>query len=61
MRAMSSYYRQSGLDAATFARARPADQRALKGGRHLTRAELAAVLKQGGRRDALGVRLGAYS
>ena len=56
-RAMSYYCRQSGLDAKTFARARPVIQRALKGGAHLTRAELAAVLKRAGI-EALGVRLG---
>jgi len=56
-RAMSYYCRQNGLDATTFARARPAIQRALKGGAHLTRDELAAALKKAGI-DALGVRLG---
>jgi hypothetical protein len=56
-RAMSYYCRQNGLDAKTFARARPAIQRALKGGTHLTRAELAAALKKAGI-DAQGVRLG---
>jgi DNA glycosylase AlkZ-like len=56
-RAMSYYCRQNGLDAKTLARARPAIQRALKGGAHLTRDELAVALKKAGI-DALGVRLG---
>jgi len=56
-RAMSYYCRQNGLDAKTLARARSAIQRALKGGTHLTRDELAATLKKAGI-DALGVRLG---
>ena len=56
-RAMSYYCRQNGLDAKTFARARPAIQRALKGGTHLTRNELVPPLKKAGI-DAQGVRLG---
>jgi hypothetical protein len=55
--AMAYYCRQHDLDARTFARARPAIQRALKGGTSLTRAELAAALKRAGI-DASGVRLG---
>ena len=54
-----TYCRQNGLDAKTFARARPAIQRALKGGTHLTRAELAVVLKKAGV-EALGVRLACW-
>jgi len=56
-RAMSYYCRQNGLDANTFARARPAIKRALEGGTHQTRDELAAALKKA-RIDAHGVRLG---
>jgi hypothetical protein len=56
-RAMSYYCRQNGLDAKTLSRARTVIQRALGGGTHLTRAELAAALKEAGI-DALGVCLG---
>ena len=56
-RAMAYDCRQHGLDAKTFSRARPAIRRALKGGTHLTRAELAAVLEKAGV-EALSVRLG---
>ena len=56
-RAMAYYCRQHGLDAKTFSRARPAIRRALKGGTHLTRAEMAVVLEKAGV-EALSVRLG---
>ena len=56
-RAMSYYSTQNRLDAKTLARARPVIQRALKGGKHLTRAELAAALKKAGI-EAQTVRLG---
>jgi winged helix DNA-binding protein len=55
--AMAYYGRQYGLDPKTLSRARVAIQRALKGGTHLTRAEIAAVLKKAGI-DAQGIRLG---
>ena len=50
------YYRKSGLDAAVFARSRRAIERALAGGTHRTRLELAAVLKEAGI-QAAGQRL----
>jgi len=49
-------YRQAGLDAKVFARSRAALERALGGGRQLTRVELAQVLQRAGIR-ASGVRL----
>lgn len=52
----ASYYRQLELDAATFARSNDALAKALKGGKHLTRPELAAVLEQAG--IQAGQRLG---
>jgi hypothetical protein len=42
------YGRRHGIDARTFARGRALMERALAGGRHLTRAELAAALARGG-------------
>jgi hypothetical protein len=42
------YYRTLGLDAAVFARSRAALERALAGGRQLTRVELAKVLQRAG-------------
>ena len=42
------YYRKLGLDRALFARSRRALERALQGGRQLTRAELAAALQRTG-------------
>lgn len=50
------YYRKMGLDSRTFARGRAAIERALEGGKQLTRTELAAAL---GRRGLLadGMRL----
>ena len=50
------YYRKKGLDAAVFARSRRAIERALAGGRHLTRLELASVLDKAGI-QAAGQRL----
>ena len=50
------YYRKNGLDAAVFARSGRAIERALTGGRHLTRLELAAVLDKAGI-QAAGQRL----
>jgi hypothetical protein len=51
-----SYYRSLELDAALFARSRRVIERALAGGRHLTRAALAAALAQA-RVAAAGMRL----
>ena len=51
------YYRKLGLDRALFARSRRALERALQGGRQLTRAELAAALHRTGI-VAKGLRLG---
>jgi hypothetical protein len=56
-RISASYYRKVGLDDATFARSRRALERALRGGRHLTRRELASVFAHAGI-DARGLRLG---
>jgi hypothetical protein len=42
------YYRKLGLDDGVFARSRKACERALQGGQHLTRQELAAVLQKAG-------------
>ena len=52
------YYRKLELDAATFARSRTTLERALRGGRHLTRAELASALQRAGI-PAEGQRLGS--
>lgn len=58
IKAASAYYiRQAGLDAAMFARSNDALARALEGGHHLTRDELAAVLDRAGIK-ASGMRLG---
>lgn len=46
--ASGTWYRKLELDAATFKRSEAAMSRALRGGCHLTRAELAAVLQQAG-------------
>ena len=50
------YYRKFELDEKTFARSRSALERALQGGRHLTRTELASALRRAGI-VANGVRL----
>ena len=50
------YYRKMELDARTFTRARTVIERALEGGQHLTRTELASALKRRGI-DAAGMRL----
>ncbi|MBI3150705.1 MAG: AlkZ family DNA glycosylase [Chloroflexi bacterium] len=42
------YYRKSGLDAATFKKSNSAIAKALKGGRQLTRNELASALQKAG-------------
>jgi hypothetical protein len=42
------YYRKTGLDERVFARSRRAIERALAGGRHLTRLELASALEEAG-------------
>jgi len=52
----ATYYRKMELDAPTFNRAISVIERALEGGKHLTRAELASVLKRGGI-EAAGMRL----
>jgi len=54
---MAHYDRKLELDAAVFARSHAVLERALRGGRHLTRAELAAALARA-RIVALGQRLG---
>jgi hypothetical protein len=54
--ASAYYYRKSGLDGAVFKRSRKALERALQGGRQLTRAELAAALREA-RIPADGLRL----
>lgn len=51
-------YRRLELDAALFARSNDAIARALEGGKHLTRAELAAVLMNIGIDTSSGMRLG---
>jgi hypothetical protein len=51
-----SYYKQQSLDAALFRRSRTAMERALEGGRALTRPELAAVLGRV-RISTTGIRL----
>lgn len=43
---VGSYYRKLGLDADIFKRSRRALERALRGGTHLTRAELAGALRK---------------
>jgi hypothetical protein len=45
---MGSYYRAHALDDATFRRSNDALAKALEGGKHLTRAELATALQQAG-------------
>jgi hypothetical protein len=50
------YYRKNGLDDGVFARSRHAIERALGGGTHLTRLELASILEKVGIRAA-GQRL----
>ena len=52
----ATYYRKMDLDAPTFNRATSVIERALEGGRHLTRAELALALKRRGI-EAAGMRL----
>lgn len=42
------YYRKSGLDEKLFARSRAVLERALQGGKHLTRTELASALRRAG-------------
>lgn len=56
-RISATYYRNVGLDAATFARSRRVLERMLRGGRQLTRRELAAALGDA-RIDVNGLRLG---
>lgn len=51
------YYRQLGVDDSLSGRARELFARALEGGRHLTRTEMAAVLERGGV-SAQSVKLG---
>src|SRR4029077_18312390 len=51
------YYRQHELDARTLARSRSVLERALRGGQHLTRPELAIALRRDGI-AADGPRLG---
>jgi hypothetical protein len=46
--ACGSWYRQHALDAATFRRSRRVLEKALGGGRHLTRAELASAYERAG-------------
>jgi hypothetical protein len=46
--ANAHYYRKVGLDERLFARSRSALERALQGGRHLTRTELASALRRAG-------------
>jgi hypothetical protein len=53
----ASYYRKFGLDDGIFARSRAEFERALQGGKHLTRSELASVLQRAGIR-ADGLQLG---
>lgn len=53
---MRGYDRRLELDARTYARARTTIERALEGGRHLTRTELATALRAA-RIDAAGQRL----
>ena len=50
------YYRKMALDARTFSRAGTIIERALEGGKHLTRTELASALQARGI-DAAGMRL----
>jgi len=45
-RACGSYYRRAGLDEKVFARSRKAIEKALRGGRHLTRPEIGAALRR---------------
>ena len=56
--AFSAYYfRKNGLDARTISKSRDAMERALAGGRHLTRSELGAAIRNAGI-DHYGERLG---
>jgi hypothetical protein len=52
----ASYFRKQELDASTLAKARSALQRALRGGKHRTRAELSTALDRAGVK-AIGIRL----
>jgi len=53
----ASYYRKNGIDSGVLARSNAALTRALRGGNHLTRSELAAILQRAGI-AATGTRLG---
>ena len=54
---MAYYYRQMEVDETLIARAKPVFERALRGGKQLTRAELGTALEKAGI-HATGVRLG---
>jgi hypothetical protein len=59
VKARTAYYeRQAGLDDATFARSNDVMRRALQGGKHLTRAEIASRLQEAGIETRGETRLG---